>query len=146
MKLLRICAVALLAHAFVFGTAQAQDGAQFKFQTEVSKQDNIYQSKGEAVPKGYVIGRDLGAYVSALPPEFGRSLAELGTGDRWLDIGAGEGNAILDYYRASFGTAQAKGANRAQAVAISIEDRRTFDWHSRCTKRVGGQSHLASDG
>jgi hypothetical protein len=109
--------------------AQAQDGAQPNPPAEATKQEGIYRSKGEAVPKGYVIGRDLDAYISALPPDFGRSLATLGANDRWLDIGAGEGNAILDYMHGKNVSTPTLSSAKAHAVAISIEDRRTFDWH-----------------
>jgi hypothetical protein len=65
---------------------------------EIKKQDAIYQSRGEKVPSGYVVDRALLSYASSLPAGFDRSLADLGPRDRWLDIGAGEGNAVLDYY------------------------------------------------
>jgi SAM-dependent methyltransferase len=59
----------------------------------------------------------------------------LGSSDRWLDIGAGEGQAILDYY-ALDGDAPpaekcARSFSRARAVAMSIEDRRTDKWRQQ---------------
>jgi len=100
---------------------------------EVSKQEAIYQSQGEKVPEGYVIDRSLLAYASILSSEFDRSLANLGPTDRWLDIGAGEGRAILDYYTPRYDSMHLEGRERrgkkAQAVAMSIEDRRTPHWH-----------------
>jgi hypothetical protein len=100
---------------------------------EVSKQEAIYQSQGENVPEGYVIDRSLLAYASILSSEFDRTLANLGPTDRWLDIGAGEGRAILDYYTPRYDSMHLEGRERrgkkAQAVALSIEDRRTPHWH-----------------
>lgn len=100
---------------------------------EIKKQDAIYQSRGEKVPSGYVVDRALLSYASGLPAGFERSLADLGPGDRWLDIGAGEGNAVLDYYTPLYDAMHWEGRERrgkkAQAVAMSIEDRRTPRWH-----------------
>lgn len=100
-----------------------------KLQEESAKQQNIYQSKGDEVPKGYVVGRALGAYTSTLPPDFERKLFGLTAADRWLDIGAGEGRAILEYYLPPAEKTQQLNSAKAQAIAVSIEDRRTFDWH-----------------
>lgn len=100
---------------------------------EIKKQEAIYQSRGEKVPSGYVIDRALLSYASSLPAGFDRSLADLGPRDRWLDIGAGEGNAVLDYYTPLYDAMHWEGRERrgkkAQAVAMSIEDRRTPRWH-----------------
>jgi hypothetical protein len=100
---------------------------------ETRKQDAIYQSQGEKVPSGYVVDRALLSYSASLPAGFDHSLADLGPGDRWLDIGAGEGNAVLDYYTSRYGLlhpdAPEHHRNKARAVAISIEDRRTPRWH-----------------
>ncbi len=118
-------AVLLGLHMALPGALHAQNtGAQVS-PVEASRQQGIYQSRGEDVPKGYVIDRDLAAYVNALPPEFDRALSTLGPADRWLDIGAGEGRAILDYYGNIFDESRKK----AQAVAVSIEDRRTKLWY-----------------
>jgi SAM-dependent methyltransferase len=50
-----------------------------------------------------------------------------------MDIGAGEGKAILDYYGAGNESIEAQSlvnrAAKASCVAISIEDRRTEQWH-----------------
>jgi hypothetical protein len=65
-------------------------------------------------------------------------LANLGPAERWLDIGAGEGNAVLDYYTELFDSMHWEGRERrgkkAQAVAISIEDRRTPEWHATAAR------------
>jgi hypothetical protein len=59
-------------------------------------------------------------------------LARLGAQDRWLDIGAGEGRAVLDYSTSKYDVileGAKEGGAKAQAVAMSIEDRRTARWH-----------------
>ena len=65
--------------------------------------------------------------------DFTRRLANLGPNDRWLDIGAGEGKAILDYCTAKYDGTLLKGlgnpSRKAKAIALSIEDRRTAQWH-----------------
>jgi hypothetical protein len=97
---------------------------------EVSKQEAVYRSRGEDVPVGYVVDRSLLAYAAGLPAGFRRSLADLGAADRWLDIGAGEGKAILDYYAPRYDAMHPERRGpKARAVAISIEDRRTERWH-----------------
>ena len=110
--------------------AQAPGGPLFK--EEVSKQKDIYESKGEEVPAGYVTGRSLLSYAFILPAAFKRSLGSLRANDRWLDIGAGEGRAILDYYASKYDVMLEgldREARKGKAVAISIEDRRTAEWH-----------------
>jgi hypothetical protein len=107
---------------------------------EVSKQNAIYQSKGEARPEGYVIDRGLLSYAFALPPDFKDSLAKLGERDRWLDIGAGEGRAVMDYASAKYDVVPALAkpdGKRATAVAMSIEDRRTNQWYQTAAKLDG---------
>jgi hypothetical protein len=83
--------------------------------------------------EGYVIDRSLLSYAFTLSDEFDRSLANLGPQDRWLDIGAGQGLAVLDYYTERYDSMHAEGQQRrgskARAVALSIEDRRTPRWH-----------------
>ncbi len=100
---------------------------------EAAEQTRIYQSRGEAVPETYVIDRSLLSYAATLLPGFDRSLAELGPAHRWLDVGAGRGKAILDYYGERYDAMHPEGreqrGSKAQAVAISIEDRRTAHWH-----------------
>lgn len=107
------------------------------FNEEVSKQAGIYQSRGEDRPEGYVIDRSLLSYTVFLSSAFNRSLANLGPNDRWLDIGAGEGRAVLDYCTSKY-DAMLQGSERhgkkAKAIAISIEDRRTSHWHQTASK------------
>lgn len=101
-------------------------------QNEITEQTRIYQSRGEQVPADYVTDRSLLSYAITLLPGFDHSLAQLGPADRWLDIGAGQGRAILDYYGERFDAMHAEGreqrGSKARAVALSIEDRRTADW------------------
>ena len=65
---------------------------------EIAKQEKIYRSRGADVPAGYVTSRGLSDYAELLPSGFCDALGRLGSSDRWLDIGAGAGQAILDYY------------------------------------------------
>jgi len=125
--------VLLVLPALWLETSHSQSPGSPAIDAEVSKQEAIYQSQGEKVPEGYVTDRSLLAYASILSSEFDRSLANLGPTDRWLDIGAGEGRAILDYYTPRYDSMHQGGRERrgrkAQAVAMSIEDRRTPHWH-----------------
>ncbi|MDB5808058.1 MAG: hypothetical protein JWN94_180 [Betaproteobacteria bacterium] len=118
---------ASLAHA-----AESGDVALIE---ELARQEAIYQSRGAEVPAGYTIDRSLLSYTKALPEEFDRALGVLRPDDRWLDIGAGRGQAILDYYTPKFDMLHFEGreerGGKAQAVAISIEDRRTEDWQAK---------------
>jgi SAM-dependent methyltransferase len=103
--------------------------------SEAAKQTEIYRSRGEQVPEGYVIDRSLLSYAFVLPAEFTRTLASLGAGDRWLDVGAGEGRAILDYATSQYDAMlQGHNGKKAKAVAMSIEDRRTRRWHETAAK------------
>src|SRR6185295_9075199 len=71
-------------------------------------------------------------YAELLPSGFCDALGKLGSSDRWLDVGAGTAQAILDYHASKDDDPAAKkcagpGA-KASAVAMSIEDRRTDEW------------------
>jgi hypothetical protein len=109
---------------------------------ETVRQPDIYRSRGDAVPSGYRTDRSLLTYAHSLAAGFRQSLAELGNDDRWLDIGAGEGRAVVDCatsrYQAYFAGFEppARADERARAVALSIEDRRTHRWHE-VAKQVG---------
>jgi hypothetical protein len=115
------------------GTGWPQEPAQPRIDEQIAKQEKIYRSRGADVPDGYVTYRTLSGYGELLPSGFGDALGRLGSADRWLDIGAGGGHAILDYYGPEYyaapGGAQAGG--KAFAVAMSIEDRRTDQWQQR---------------
>ena len=99
---------------------------------ERAKQERIYRVEGQKMPEVYKTDRSLSDYARALSPEFYRALAGLGPQDRWLDIGAGKGQAILDYYAPQYDLLNSRGPERrgkkARAVAISIEDARTPLW------------------
>jgi hypothetical protein len=115
------------------GIAQSQQPGDRALEEQLKKQEAIYQSRGESVPSGYVVGRSLLSYTSILPADFNGALWDLGPSDRWLDIGAGEGHAVLDYYTSKFDSLHSverdRGKKKARAVAMSIEDRRTPRWY-----------------
>ncbi|RPI41515.1 MAG: hypothetical protein EHM59_19980 [Betaproteobacteria bacterium] len=138
-----LCALALLVSQAVFAPAThaASAGAALS-QEELTKQRRIYQSRGSETPSGYVIDRALALYADALAADFDRSLAALGPAERWLDIGAGEGNAVLEYCTTRAEAPNAKleaSGERARVVAISIEDRRTPRWHETASALGAGQ-------
>ena len=133
MKNAKIGMIVLVLHVMWPCLLHAQNVQQKKIEEEAQKQDGIYHSKGTDVPAGYVIGRTLPAYVNALPSEFEQDLTNLGVSGRWLDIGAGEGQAILDYYDPS-APEKKQDAKKVQSVAISIEDRRTPRWHQTAAR------------
>lgn len=121
--------------------AVAQDHPAFK--EEVLKQEKIYQTSGENIPSGYVIDRSLLAYTATLLSGFDRELAALRPGDRWLDVGAGRGQAVLDYYTSRYDAMNREGQERrgkkARAVAMSIEDRRTPLWQQTAARLEANQ-------
>jgi SAM-dependent methyltransferase len=102
---------------------------------EFLKQEKIYRSRGGDGRRSYTTDRGLSQYAEHLPSGFCDALGRLGSSDRWLDVGAGEGQAILDYYLpedAAAPAAKCRGSGaRARAVAVSIEDRRTDNWKQR---------------
>jgi SAM-dependent methyltransferase len=116
----------------------SQELAPPKLDDEISKQEKIYRSGGADVPRGYVINRGLSDYAELLPSGFCDALGRLGRSDRWLDIGAGAAQAILDYYAPEDAAAPAekcgRSAEKARAVAVSIEDRRTDKWREQAAR------------
>ena len=135
--------VLLVLQTLWLGSSHAQPAGSPAFKEEASKQEAIYQSQGEKKPEGYVIDRGLLSYTFTLPAEFDQALANLGPTDRWLDIGAGEGQAVLDYYAPRYDSMHPRGRERrgkkAQAVAMSIEDRRTPLWHQAAASLEANQ-------
>lgn len=133
----------LLLPALWPGTSGAADAGAAPFADEITKQENIYQSRGEKRPEGYVVDRSLLSYTHTLAAGFDRSLADLGPTDRWLDIGAGQGQAVLDYFESRFDRMHRDGhehaERKAKAVAISIEDRRLPAWNETAAKLGGDQ-------
>jgi SAM-dependent methyltransferase len=134
----------IVLQAFGLGACSTQGPPQPRFDEEIAKQEKIYRSRGAEVPSGYVTGRALSDYAELLPSGFCDALGRLGSTDRWLDIGAGDGQAILDYYALESDTAPAQKCARsftkARAVAMSIEDRRTDEW--RRWAAIFGNDHL----
>ena len=123
--------VLLLSEALLVNISHAATPPR-TFRDEAAKQTEIYKSRGQKMPEGYVVGRSLLSYAFTLSPEFTESLAKLGAHERWLDIGAGEGNAVLDYRTSKYDVilrGSKKRDGKAQVVAMSIEDRRTPRWH-----------------
>lgn len=124
--------VLFILQAFWLAAAHAAERGSPEFKEELSKQESIYQSRGIRVPEGYVINRTLASYSETLAADFSRALAKLGPNDRWLDIGAGAGQAVLDYCTPrddlTYSEVRRQRASKAQVVAISIEDRRTPQW------------------
>jgi SAM-dependent methyltransferase len=114
--------------------------AQPRIDEEIVKQEKIFRSRGADVPHGYVTSRTLSAYGELLPSSFSDALRKLRGDDRWLDIGAGGGQAILDYYAPEYDAAPCENcapASKARAVALSIEDRRTDQWWQRAASPDG---------
>jgi SAM-dependent methyltransferase len=112
-----------------------QELAPPRLDDEIAKQERIYRSRGADVPRGYVINRGLADYAELLPSGFCEALGRLRSSDRWLDIGAGAGQAILDYHAPEDNPAPpqkcGRSAEQARAVAVSIEDRQTDSWRER---------------
>jgi len=126
----------------------SQEQTAARYQYEIGKQQEIYRSKGAEQPEGYVTHRGLTSYEELLPSGFGKTLRELGPEDRWLDVGAGQGQAILDYYRLELDVGQdgsrPRSRGKAQAVAVSIEDRRTDAWRERAAALGGDRLRYLS--
>jgi SAM-dependent methyltransferase len=129
------CLAVLIALQLGLRAGWPQEPAEPRLDKEFDKQEKIYRSRGTDVPRGYVTGRGLSDYAGLLPSGFCDALGKLGSSDRWLDIGAGSGQAILDYYvpqgDAPSGEKCARPGAKARAVAISIEDRRTDRWRQQ---------------
>ena len=115
----------LVCQVLWLGAAHAQVHSSHPLSEAISRQEHIYWSFGGETREGYTVDRGLADYGHVLGAEFRSALELLGPRDRWLDIGAGEGQAILDYYGPEGWEARDR---KAQVVAISIEDRRTPRW------------------
>ena len=114
------------------GAGWTQEPVQPRIDEQFSKQEKIYRRRGAG---SYTTNRGLLSYAEVLPTGFCDALGSLGSSDRWLDIGAGEGHAILDYYAPQDHVAPAEKCGgsgpKARAVGISIEDRRTDRWRQQ---------------
>lgn len=126
------------------GAAEQAAPAASQIDHELTRQQEIYRSRGPATPSGYTTDRALETYARGLSEGFLRTLAALRAGERWLDIGAGEGRAVLDYstspgYAMPEGFEPRTGVERAKVVAMSIEDRRTQAWYTATGALPPGQ-------
>jgi SAM-dependent methyltransferase len=126
----------------------SQEVAPPRLDEEFAEQEKIYRSRGADVPSGYVTGRALSDYAELLPSGFCDALGNLGSSDRWLDVGAGSGQAILDYYApehdAAAGQKCVRSGAKARAVAITIEDRRTDKWREQAASLGGDRLRYLS--
>ena len=131
----RLAVLIISVQALGLGPVWPQEPTQLRLDEEIRKQEKIFRRRGADVPRGYVTGRGLSDYAELLPTGFCDALGRLGSSDRWLDIGAGAGQAILDYYSpegdAPSGEKCARPGDKARAVAMSIEDRRTDKWQQQ---------------
>src|SRR5512145_1607070 len=127
--------IVMILQALGPGAGWTEEPVQPRINEEFAKQEKIYRRRGADVPGSYVTNRGLSNYAEVLPTGFCDALGSLGSSDRWLDIGAGEGQAILDYYARQDDAVPAEkcgGAGpKARAIAISIEDRRTDKWRQQ---------------
>jgi SAM-dependent methyltransferase len=114
----------------------SQEAVHPRIKEEFLEQEKIYRSRGADGRRVYTTNRGLSRYVELLPSGFCDALGRLGNSERWLDIGAGQAEAILDYYLPEDAAAErCRGSGpRARAVAISIEDRRTDDWKQQAAR------------
>jgi SAM-dependent methyltransferase len=121
--------------------SRAQEPPAAAFSEEYAKQGEIYQRPRPS--RGYVVDRTLEGYCYMLPDEFDDALGRLGEEDRWLDVGAGQGQAILDYYASAYDKARPatrkRRGKKAKSVAVSIEDRRTPEWHKSAAALAAGK-------
>ena len=90
--------IVIVLEALGLRTGWSQEPTEPRLDEEIAKQDKIYHRRGADIPRGYVTNRGLTNYAELLPAGFCAALGSLGSSDRWLDIGAGSGQAILDYY------------------------------------------------
>ena len=127
--------VLIILRALVPAPVWPQELPEPRLDEEIAKQGKIFQRRGTEVPSGYITNRGLSDYAELLPTGFCPALARLGSSDRWLDIGAGAAQAILDYYAPAGNAAPAEkcaqSVGKARAVAMSIEDRRTEKWREQ---------------
>ena len=127
-KVARLAVVIVMA-VLSLGASWVQEPVQPRIDEEFSKQEKVYHRRDAG---SYTTNRGLSNYAELLPSDFCDALGRLGSSDRWLDVGAGQGQAILDYYAPPDDAASAAKCGgsgpRTRALAISIEDRRTDKW------------------
>jgi SAM-dependent methyltransferase len=138
VKAARLAVSIVVLQALAPAAGWSQEAVQPRITEEFLEQEKIYRSRGTDGRRVYTINRGLARYAELLPFGFCDALGRLGSSERWLDIGAGEGQAILDYYAPEAAAAPAKNCRgsgpRARAVAISIEDRRTDYWREQAAR------------
>jgi len=137
-------AVVIVMAVLSLGAGWVQEPLQPRIDDEFAKQEKIYRRRDAG---SYTANRGLSNYAEVLPTGFCDALASLGSSDRWLDIGAGEGQAILDYYAPQGDAAAEKcggSGPRARVVAISIEDRRTDKWKEQAASLGDGRLRYLS--
>jgi len=131
--------IVAIVQPYGLGAGWTEEPVQPRIDEQFAKQEKIYHRRGA---RSYTANRGLSSYAELLPGGFCAALGRLRGSDRWLDIGAGEGQAILDYYAPQEDASPAGrcggSAAKARAVAISIEDRRTDQWKRRAAS-VGGE-------
>jgi SAM-dependent methyltransferase len=131
----RLAVLIVIIQALGLRAGWSQEPVHPQINEEFLKQEKIYRSRGADGRRIYTTDRGLSKYAELLPSGFCDVLGRLGSSDRWLDIGAGEGQAILDYYAPEDAAAPAEKCRgsgpRARAVAVSIEDRRADNWKQR---------------
>ena len=137
-------AVLMILQTLGLAGSWAQESAEPRLDEEIAKQDRIYQKQGDEVPRGYITNRGLGHYAELLPSGFCAALGKLDSSDRWLDIGAGSGQAILDYYTPAEGASCAWPGAKAQAVAMSIENLLTDKWRELAKSLSGDRLRYLS--
>src|ERR687897_456867 len=118
----RLAVVIVIIQALGLRAGWSQEPVQPRIKDEFLEQEKIYRSRGADGRRVYTTDRGLARYAERLPSGFCDALGRLGSSDRWLDIGAGEAQAILDYYAPEGTAAPAEKCRgfgpRARAVAI----------------------------
>jgi len=135
--------IVIVLQALGLGAGWPQELVQPRIDEEFAKQEKIYRRRGAG---SYTTNRGLSDYAEVLPTGFCDALGRLGSSDRWLDIGAGEGQAILDYYTPQGdGSPEKCGGSgpKARVVAISIEDRREDKWKQQAASLGDRMRYLA---
>jgi SAM-dependent methyltransferase len=144
----RAVLLVIIIQALGLPAGWSQEPAHPGLDEEIGKQEKIYQSSAADPSWSYTADRGLSKYAELLPAGFCDALGRLGSSDRWLDIGAGEGQAIVDYYLPEEAAAPAekcgRSSSRARAVAISIEDRQTDAWKKRAESLGGDRMRYLS--
>src|SRR5512141_2535200 len=109
--------IAIVVQALGLRAGWSQEPTEPRLDEEIAKQGKIFQRRGADVPRGYITDRGLSDYAELLPTGFCDELGRLGNSDRWLDIGAGAGQAILDYYASKGDAPPGEKCGRSDAKA-----------------------------